>query len=71
MKIIYGLPDYEAFERAQAGKIKLGGCIICEGNPEYYCKDCGYEWNREQAIDAAYRKITGIKASVGGYLGGL
>ena len=70
MKIIYGYPDYETFEKAQTGKNKPGGCIHFEGNPEYYCKDCEYEWNREQAIDAAYRKIKGIKASVGGYFGG-
>lgn len=70
VKIIYGFPDNEAFEKAQAGKIKLGGCILFEGNPEYYCRDCEYEWSREKAIDAAYRKIKRIKASVGGYLGG-
>ena len=70
LKIIYGMPTYEVFERAKAGEFKLGGCCIIESNPEYYCKDCEYEWNRVQAIDAAYGGIKKLKASVGGYFGG-
>lgn len=70
VKIVYGMPSYELFQEAEAGKVKLGGCVIIEGNPEYFCKDCEYEWNREQAIDEAYSKIKIIKASVGGYFGG-
>lgn len=68
--IIYGMPNYKLGLEAEAGKVKLGGCDIPLGNAEYCCKDCGHEWNREQAIDAAYRKIKTIKASVGGYFGG-
>ena len=59
-KIALGLPNYELFQEPLAGKV----------NPEYFCNDCGYEWNREQAIDEAYGKIKTIKASVGGYFGG-
>ena len=70
VKIVYGMPNYELFLEAEAGKIKLGGCAIIEGNPEYFCKDCEHEWNREQALDQAYSKIKTIKASVGGYFGG-
>lgn len=70
IKITYGYPSHELFLEAEAGKVKLGGCCIFEGNPDYFCKDCGHEWNREQAIDAAYNKIKAVKASVGGYFGG-
>jgi hypothetical protein len=70
VKIVYGMPNYELFLEAEAGKVKLGGCVIVEGTPEYFCKDCCNEWNREQAIDEAYRKIKTIKASVGGHFGG-
>ena len=70
VKIIYGMPSYELFELAEVGKVKLGGCVIIEDNPEYLCKDCEHEWNQEQAIDAAYGRIKAIKASVGGYFGG-
>lgn len=70
VKIIYGMPSYELFQEAEVGKVKLGGCCITEGASEYFCKDCEHEWNRGDAIDAAYGKIKTIKASVGGYFGG-
>ena len=44
IKIIYGLPSYELFQDAEKGKVKLGGCIIREDNPNWYCKDCEHEW---------------------------
>lgn len=70
IRIVYGYPSHELFNEAEAGKVKLGGCCIFESSPEYFCKECEHEWNREQAIDAAYNKITTIKASVGGFFGG-
>ena len=82
VNIVYGFPSYELFQKAEAGKVKLGGCVvenvyeqvegsfILNGNPEYYCKDCKHEWNRGQSVDEAYSKINTIKASVGGYFGG-
>ena len=70
VKIVYGMPSYELFEEAEVGKVKLGGCVITEDSPEYCCKDCEHEWNKEQVIDAAYGRIKAIKASVGGYFGG-
>ncbi len=47
--------------------------LRCYGtNPQIWGggKDCGHEWNKEQAVDAAYAQIKGLKASVGGYFGG-
>jgi hypothetical protein len=70
LRIIFGMPSSELFEEAKAGKVKLSGYCIIENGPEYFCKDCEHEWNREQAIDKAYSKIKAIKASVGGYFGG-
>jgi len=70
IKIVYGMPTQEAFKKAEAGEIKLGGCCIIIGGPEYYCKDCKNEWSKEQASDAEYAKIKGIKATVGGFFGG-
>lgn len=64
---MYGEPSFKAYQEAEAGKIKLGGCCMMMGGPEYFCKDCEHEWNREQAIDNAYNKIKTIKASVGGF----
>ncbi|MEM0331135.1 MAG: hypothetical protein QXW84_07155 [Archaeoglobaceae archaeon] len=70
VKIVYGMPSFKLFQEAEAGKVKLGGCCIIEGGPEYHCKDCNNEWNREQVLDIAYDQIKGLKASVGGYFGG-
>jgi len=70
VKIVYGMPSFKLFQEAEAGKVKLGGCCIIEGGPEYHCKDCNNEWNREQVLDIAYGQIRGLKASVGGYFGG-
>jgi hypothetical protein len=64
------MPTHKLFLEAKAGKVKLGGCDLDDNYPEYFCKNCRYEWNRQQAIDEAYRKIKIIKASVGGYPSG-
>lgn len=69
IRMIYGMPEYELFQEAEDDKVKLGGCCIDESVPDYHCKACGYEWNRQDAIDHAYNKITGITASVGGFFG--
>ena len=42
--IEYGFPTNEAFEMAERGEIKLGGCCICEDNPEWACRDCDAEF---------------------------
>lgn len=63
LKILYGEP-------AESKEFKLGGCCIIIDAPEYYCKDCEYEWNREQAINSFYANIKGIKATVGGFFDG-
>ena len=38
--IIYGLPDNELFKEGENGKVKLGGCIITDNDPQWYCKKC-------------------------------
>lgn len=68
--ILYGMPTHEAFLKAEAGEIKLGGCCITDSDPEYYCKDCEHEWDKQQAIDYAYNQMELLIASVGGYFGG-
>ncbi|HBN83798.1 MAG TPA: hypothetical protein DDZ89_08130 [Clostridiales bacterium] len=67
IKIIYGYPGPEIMEKAQAGELKLGGCCLFGDDPEYYCKDCESQWNKQQALDAAYRRIKVIKASISRY----
>lgn len=69
LKIIYGYPSYALFLEAEAGKVKLGGCCLSIDSPEYFCKICKHEWNRMQAIEAAYSKIKAVRVSIGGYFG--
>ena len=69
-KIIYGYPTVEAFKEQEEGKIKLGGCLISEDSPQYHCNKCGEKWTADEAIDAAYKEVIGLKASVGGYFEG-
>ncbi|MBP7932550.1 MAG: hypothetical protein KBH21_05980 [Acetoanaerobium sp.] len=70
IKILYGEPTGEALFMEAQGKIKLGGCLITDIDPEYYCNDCANEWNKKEVVDKAYGDIEGIKTSVGGYFGG-
>jgi hypothetical protein len=44
--IIYGLPDPNqvSIEDVEAGRIVLGGCMVSGDEPEFLCRDCGYEW---------------------------
>lgn len=70
LKIIYGMPSHEIFLKAEAGEIRIGGCCITSDDPEYYCKECEYEWDKQEAIDYAYNQIESIIASVGGYFSG-
>ncbi|WP_201747889.1 hypothetical protein [Chitinophaga vietnamensis] len=36
--IQYGLPGPKDFALAKAGKLLLGGCVVSEESPRYYCK---------------------------------
>lgn len=38
--IIYGFPTAALFEEAQAGRVKLGGCMIEAESPDYACPRC-------------------------------
>ena len=49
--IAYGLPGDEMREDAIKGKIHLGGCMIMDDNPEWYCKACRYEWQTDHPHD--------------------
>jgi len=42
--IIYGEPNMELFEAAERGEVCLGGCIIFDDAPNWYCNNCGAQW---------------------------
>lgn len=39
--IVYGYPAPEAMREADAGRIRLGGCMIGDESPEFECPACG------------------------------
>lgn len=41
--IIYGMPGMDLAKKEINGKVKLGGCLVVEGNLNWHCKNCGYE----------------------------
>ena len=45
VRIKYGYPSFEMSEDAEKGKVKLGGCMATEEDPDWHCKKCEYEWN--------------------------
>lgn len=40
VRILYGMPSYEAFLEAEAGKIILGGCVVSDNDPKWGCINC-------------------------------
>lgn len=57
--IMYGMPAPEAFEEAEKGNLKLGGCIVYigGGQPDRYCKDCEHEWCVEDFLVEDITKV--------------
>ena len=37
--IIYGLPTENTLKRANKGKCELGGCLVTDCDPKWYCKE--------------------------------
>ena len=65
--ILFGLPTSEVMQQVEQGKVVLGGCMVQIDGPEYECLDCQYQWNRQQAIEAAYQQVTKMTFTVGGF----
>lgn len=42
--IQYGLPSGDMKEKHDKGQVKIGGCVVGEDSPRWYCKDCDYEF---------------------------
>lgn len=45
--IAYGLPSPEMVESSRRGELALGGCVRFGGAPDYTCRNCGHEWQRQ------------------------
>ena len=44
VKIVYGYPGQELLDAALKKEVVLGGCIVEEANPEFYCLKCDNQW---------------------------
>ncbi len=45
-KIVYGMPASETIDKANAGKIALGGCCFSDESPKWHCATCKYEFGK-------------------------
>lgn len=43
--VAYGLPGIDLQAEAERGDVILGGCVIWEGQPDWACTVCGFEWH--------------------------
>ncbi len=55
--IMYGLPTYEGFEVSAKEEVILGGCEVYEGQPDYGCFDCNFQWSKGSLPKEAITKI--------------
>ena len=51
VRILYGMPSYDAFLEAEAGKIILGGCVVSGNDPKWGCTDCKAEIYKKKSVD--------------------
>ena len=42
--IVYGMPDDQLIEESGLGLVSIGGCLIGEDSPAYYCSSCQQEF---------------------------
>lgn len=55
VKIIYGMPSSDIFEKAEDKEVYLGGCERSDNDPKYHCYKCNrnYYDNLEDYIDTS------------------
>lgn len=51
VRIIYGEPTPETFEKADRGELVIGGCCINEESPDWECTNCHHQFRKEIPID--------------------
>ncbi len=42
--ILYGMPGVEVADDVDAGRVKLGGCVIGPDMPTHHCNVCGIDF---------------------------
>ncbi len=69
VKIVYGMPTYEAFQAAERGEFVLGGCCVSEEDPDRACKACGRKFGRDSSYLKVNKDIISFYFFIGGYFG--
>ena len=56
-RILYGmrLVDKKLRRELDAGEVILGGCVICDGDPEWQCVACRHRWGALNISDVLNR----------------
>ncbi|SCY24468.1 hypothetical protein SAMN03080606_01112 [Alkaliphilus peptidifermentans DSM 18978] len=67
VKILYGMPSYEAFELVERGETVLGGCCVSDNDPTRHCKTCGQDFGVNETFSML--GMTSLEFYVGGYFG--
>ena len=39
------LLDNQLERDIEEGRVILGGCVVCVGDPKFHCNDCKYDWS--------------------------
>lgn len=49
LPIVYGYPTDEVFREAEKGHLILGGCLVMQENPDWYCKKCDLSYTTAES----------------------
>ena len=44
--IVYGYPNEDDIDAAEAGLVVLGGCLLTSEDPCWQCPQCDFRWGR-------------------------
>jgi len=48
VEIVYGYPGPDLMEMHYQGKVKLGGCVVSDNDPDLYCMQCKKEFSGQE-----------------------
>ncbi|MEU8896531.1 hypothetical protein [Nocardia sp. NPDC048505] len=45
--IIYGFPSAAVMDKVEAGRARMGGCVITGSEPRWACPSCEHRWRTD------------------------
>ena len=54
LRIVYGLPTFDALQASERGEFALGGCVVGYDSPSWRCRRCGREWAEPRGHQIAW-----------------